>query len=69
ALLSVTSGLDSAFDLDNLLGGFMNYCRTCKLSLSSASKGAAFILFQDDRPYSCPIEFPMPYEVLARIAK
>nr|GEV36197.1 hypothetical protein [Tanacetum cinerariifolium] len=24
----VTSGLDSAFDLDDLLGGFMNYCRT-----------------------------------------
>ncbi|GJT03393.1 hypothetical protein Tco_0824562 [Tanacetum coccineum] len=28
ALLSVMSGLDSAFDLDDLLGGFMNYCRT-----------------------------------------
>ncbi|GJX74691.1 reverse transcriptase domain-containing protein [Tanacetum coccineum] len=34
SLLSVTSGLDSAFDLDDLLGGFMNYCKTSKLRTS-----------------------------------
>ncbi|GJU08662.1 hypothetical protein Tco_1125092 [Tanacetum coccineum] len=32
-LLSVMSGLDSAFDLDDLLGGVMNYCGTSKLSI------------------------------------
>ncbi|GJT99172.1 putative ribonuclease H-like domain-containing protein [Tanacetum coccineum] len=35
ALLSVTSSLDPTFDLDDLLGGFMNYSRTSKLSISN----------------------------------
>nr|GEV82010.1 hypothetical protein [Tanacetum cinerariifolium] len=67
APLPVSCSLQALSNLNYLFSGFMDYLWSCKLNISNFGPANRKNLPMDDMPYSCLINYPKHFAMIARI--